>query len=254
MAGFRVFWLAIKDLFDELFTLIVVNLLWVVISAPLALFALYLLGAGALVPGIVVGLLAVLPMAPSNAGLYAVAQRVTEGRVISWRIFFEGFREYLVLSWQIYGLWAIGMALILANLGFYSRTDSLLALMLLGLFVALLVVWLGLLIYIGPLMLLQADKRLRLIARNAFLMVFSRPFFTLLTGFLMLLLGVVAGVATGGFLPLLVTFAFLAVWSFRATSRLIADDEARRAAQQEQAANNRANTDKGRGGQVRPRE
>jgi len=254
MASLKVLWLAIKDLFDELFTLIIVNLLWVVISAPLALLTLYLLGAGALIPGIVVGLLAVLLMAPSNMGLYAVAQRVAEGRVISWRIFFKGFREHLVLSWQVYGLWTIGLALILANLSFYSRTDSLLALMLMGLFVAFFVVWLGLLIYIGPLILLQVDKRIRLIARNAFLMIFGRPIFTLITGLLMLLLGVVAGVVTGVFLPLLVTFSFLTIWSFRATSRVIADDEARRAAQQEQAATSRANTEKGRGGQVRPRD
>jgi L-lactate permease len=125
--------------------------------------------------------------------------------------------------------------------------------MLMGLFMAFLVVWLGVLIYLGPLMLLQVDKRLRLIARNAFLMVLSRPFFTLFTGLLMLLLGVVVGIVTGGLLPLLITFAFLAIWSFRATSRLIADDEARRANQQEQALS-QANTDKGRGGQVRPRD
>jgi hypothetical protein len=254
MASFRVFWLAIKDLFDELFTLILVNLLWVLISAPLALLALYFLASGAIVPGAVIALLAVLPLAPSNMGLYAIAQRVAEGRVISWRLFFDGFREYMVLSWQVYGLWTVGMALILGNLGFYSRTDSLLGLMLMGLFTAFFIIWLGILIYIGPLMLLQADKRLRLIARNAFLMVFSRPFFTAITGLLMLLIGVVAGVVTGGFLPLLVTISFLAIWSFRATSRVIADDEARRATQQEQAAISRENTEKGRGGQVRPRD
>jgi len=255
MASFKVLWLAIKDLFDELFSLIVVNLFWVVLSAPLLLVAIYLVGTGALVLGIVVGLLAVLPMGPATAGLYIIAQRITEGRVISWRLFFNGFREYLLLSWQVYGLWAAGLALILSNMRFYSSLDSMLPLLLLGLFMSILIIWLGILIYVGPLMLLQADKRLRLIARNAVLMVMVRPVFTLLTGILMLLLGFGLGVVTGGLLPLLVTFSFLAVWSFRATSRVIADDEARRAAQQEEAAaTNRINTDKGRGGQVRPRD
>jgi uncharacterized membrane protein YesL len=255
MSSFRVLWLSIKDIFDELFALLVVNLLWVAISAPLTLLAIYLISTGSTVPGVVVALLAVLPLAPSNAGLYTVAQRVAEGRVISWRLFFEGFREYLMLSWQVYGLWTIGLLIILSNMSFYSRMGSSLGSFLLVLFLYILLVWCGLLIYIGPLMLLQTDKRLRVIARNAFLMVFSRPIFTLITLVLMALLGVVLGTVLP-ILPLLLTFSFLSIWSFRATATLIAEAEARRAARQEQAvaASSRANTDKGRGGQVRPRD
>ena len=167
MSSFRVLWLSIKDIFDELFALLVVNLLWVAISAPLTLLAIYLISTGSTVPGVVVALLAVLPLAPSNAGLYTVAQRVAEGRVISWRLFFEGFREYLMLSWQVYGLWTIGLLIILSNMSFYSRMGSSLGSFLLVLFLYILLVWCGLLIYIGPLMLLQTDKRLRVIARNA---------------------------------------------------------------------------------------
>jgi hypothetical protein len=59
-------------------------------------------------------------------------------------------------------------------------------------------------------------------------------------------------------LPFLVTFAFLAVWSFRATKMLIADAEARRAALEEKAAaaaaGARPANEKGRGGQIRPRD
>ena len=255
MGTFRVFWLSIKDTFDEMFSLVVINLLWVLINAPLMGLAAFLIIEGATVPGIVVLLLAVLLMAPANAGLYTVAQRVTEGRVVSWRLFFEGFREYLVLSWQVYGVWTLGLVLILSNMSFYARMGSNLGSFLLILFVYFLLVWVGLLIYIGPLMLLQSDKRIRVIARNAVFMVFGRPVFTLITLVLMALLGVVLGVVVP-LLPLILTFMFLAIWSFRATTTLIADAEARRATRQEQAAEatNRANTDKGRSGQIRPRD
>jgi uncharacterized membrane protein YesL len=255
MSVFRILWLSIKDIFDELFSLVLINLLWVLISAPLVLLAVVLLSAGSTTLSAVVMLLAVLPMAPSNAGLYTVAQRVTEGRVISWRLFFEGFREYLLLSWQLYGLWMIGLLIIVTNLGFYSRMNSSIGSVLLVLFLYFLLVWFGLLIYIGPLMLLQTDKRIRVIARNAFLMVFGRPFFTLITLILMGLLGVVLGVIVP-FLPLLLSFALLAIWSFRVTTTLVADAEARRLARQEQAAatNTRPNTDKGRSGQIKPRD
>ena len=255
MGVFRILWLSIKDIFDELFSLVLINLLWVLISAPLLLLAVVLLSAGSTTLSAVVALLAVLPMAPSNAGLYTVAQRVTEGRVISWRLFFQGFREYLQLSWRLYGLWMIGLLIIVVNLGFYSRMESTIGSVLLVLFLYFLLVWFGLLIYIGPLMLLQTDKRIRVIARNAFLMVFGRPFFTLIMLILMGLLGVALGVVVP-FLPLLLSFAFLAIWGFRGTTTLVADAEARRLARQDQAAatNARLNTDKGRGGQIKPRD
>jgi hypothetical protein len=256
MSIFRVLWLSLKDMFDELFQLLLVNLIWVLINAPLVIIATLLLNAGSTVPGVIVALLAVLPMAPANAGLYTVAQRVTEGRTISWRLFFTGFREYLTLSWRVYGLWALGLTLILANMGFYGRMGSTLGSFLVILFLYFLIVWFGLFIYIGPLMLLQSDKRIRVIARNAFFMALSRPIFTLLTLILMLLIGLVLGVLLP-ILPLGLTFALLAIWSFRATTTLIAEADARRAAQEEKAANaagNRANTEKGRGGQIRPRD
>ncbi len=82
-ASCGVLWISIKDIFDELFSLVLVNVIWVLISAPLVLIAVLLLGTGATVLGSIVALLAVLPMAPANAGLYTVAQRVTEGRVFS---------------------------------------------------------------------------------------------------------------------------------------------------------------------------
>jgi hypothetical protein len=85
-------------------------------------------------------------------------------------------------------------------------------------------------------------------------MTFGRPVFTLITLVLMAII-----VVTSIWLPillLLATFAFLAIWSFRATLTLIAEAEARRAEAAEKAAgaNVRPNTDKGRGGQIRPRE
>ena len=256
MTIFRVLWLSLKDVFDELFTLIAVNLLWVVLSMPLVLAAVFLFSAGSTVPAIIVALLAVLPLGPSNAGLYTIAQRVSEGRVIAWRLFFEGFRGYLRLSWQVYGLWTIGLILLISNLGFYSGIGASFGAVLQILLLYLLMVWLALLIYIGPLMILQTDKRLRVIARNALLMVFGRPLFTLVTLVLMALLGVALGTILP-ILPLLLTFSFLAIWSFRATTALVADAEARRAAQEERAAaaaGNPASTEKGRGGQVRPRD
>lgn len=246
---FRTFWKSGKELFEELFVLAIANLLWILINAPIALLLLLLSGAGLGITFILL-MLGVLSFGPANMGLYVIAERITEGRTSSWRNFFEGLREYAVLSWKVYGLWMAVLIVILFNLQFYNLSGNLLLSLLSVVFLYFLIVWFGILIYIGPLIRLQTDKRIRTIARNAALMTFGRPIFTLVTLFLMVVITV-----TSIWLPILlilVTVAFLALWSFRATLTLIAEAEARRTAAQEKAA--ASVVDKGRGGQVRPRE
>jgi uncharacterized membrane protein YesL len=198
-------------------------------------------------------LIGVLPFGPANAGLYAVAERVTDGRTASWRDFFEGVRKYAKLSWKVYGLWTLGLVLIIVNLQFYQQMEAPIGAFLNILFLYFGLVWFGLLIYIGPLMVIQTDKRIRTIGRNAGLMTFGRPIFTLVTLFLMAVILFASIWLT--ILAIIATFAFLAVWSFRATLTLIAEGEERRAAQAEKAAPQQpVATGKGRGGQIRPRD
>src|SRR5262245_54429329 len=104
---FRTLWKSIKDLFEDLFVLAIVNLLWLLINAPLAVVAF--LSLGNRVALYIVLLLGVLTLGPSTAGLYAVAERVTEGRTSSWRDFIAGLRAYPKLSWKVYGLWMLGL-------------------------------------------------------------------------------------------------------------------------------------------------
>ena len=253
---FRIFWLSIKDLFDELFVLIGINLLWVLINLPLAALVGVLLVGGAFVPASIALLLLVLTLGPANAGLYTVAERITEGRTAGFGVFFEGLRQNFKLGWKIYGVWMGGLLVILINLYFYAHLNSPIGALLQLLFLYLLLLWNTLLIYIGPLMILQADKRIRTLARNAFLMTLGRPVFTAGTAIMMVLILGVSVVFP--VLCLVVTFAFLATWSFRATKKLIKDAADRRAELEERAAATTGNapqsTDKGRGGQVRPRE
>ncbi|HEU5100699.1 MAG TPA: hypothetical protein VFU22_16835, partial [Roseiflexaceae bacterium] len=99
---FRTLWRSLKDLFEDLFILAMVNLMWLLINAPLAIAAFFTLGSSTLF--FLVLLLGVLSLGPSNAGLYAVAERVTDGRTSSWRDFIGGLRSYAKLSWKVYGL------------------------------------------------------------------------------------------------------------------------------------------------------
>jgi uncharacterized membrane protein YesL len=247
---FRTFWKSVRELFDDLFILAIVNVLWLLINALalLIIVAAYLSGSFGLI--CVALLLSAISFGPSNAGLYTIAERVTEGRTSSWRDFIAGLRANAKLSWQVYGLWMLGLVVLLFNMQFYSLNGSQISVFLTVLFLYLLVVWLGILIYIGPLMLIQTDKRLRVIARNAALMTFGRPLFTLGTLILMAIIFVTSIWLV--ILLFLATVSFLALWGFRATLTLIAEAEARRNQAAEKAT--QADAPKGRGGQVRPRD
>src|SRR3954468_9216370 len=247
---FRTLWKSLKDLFEDLFILALVNILWLLINAPLAAAGFFALNNSSAL--YIVMLLSVLTLGPTNAGLYAVAERVTDGRTSSWRDFFAGMRANPVLSWKLYGLWMLGLIILLVNLQFYNLNGTTIASFLYVLFLYFTVVWFGFLIYIGPLMQLQTDKPIRTIARNAALMTFGRPLFTLVTLALMAII-VVASI----WLPillLLATVSFLAIWTFRAVLTLIAEAEARRTAAEEKADAVKTTPDKGRGGQIRPRD
>jgi uncharacterized membrane protein YesL len=255
MGAFRVLWLTLKDLFDELFTLMFANLIWALISLPLLVLAFMLFANGSPVLAAIVALLAVLPLGPASAGMTLVADRVHEGRAVSWRLLFDGFRAPRVLSWKIYGLWMLGLILIFVNLSFYGQLASPVGAFLTVLFLYITAMWIGLLIYLGPLSHIQSDKRVRTIWRNALLIALARPLFTLVTLLLMGLIFMLSLMVP--ILAIFLTFALLTVWGFRATQQVVADAEARRA---ELAAKATAtddapppNTEKGRGGQIRPR-
>src|SRR5881394_2081323 len=104
---FSTLWKSLKDLFEDLFILALVNILWILINAPIAVATFFALSNFSIL--YIVLLLSVLTLGPTNAGLYAVAERVTDGRTSSWRDFFAGMRAYAVLSWKLYGLWMLGL-------------------------------------------------------------------------------------------------------------------------------------------------
>jgi uncharacterized membrane protein YesL len=160
-----------------------------------------------------------------------------------------------VLSWQVYGIWMLGLILILVNLGFYGLIEGGIGAVLTILFLYILLIWFALLSYLGPLTVLQRDRRARMVWRNAAVLALGRPFFTLLTTVLMALIATLS--VWIPLLLLLLTASFFAVWGFRATTTVIADAEERRRARDEQQAADGGpppNTEKGRGGQIRPRE
>lgn len=240
---------SLRDLFDDFLPLTVGNLLWAICSLPLWWVAAGALLQGYWLVGIVVGLLGVLPAGPATAGLFYMAEKVTDGRAVKLADFFTGMRRYARPGWAVIGVATASLLLIVYNLGFYLSVNNLLGGIMLGLWLYGLIFWLGLLIYAPALVFLQDTPNLRLVARNAFLMALGRPVFTFLTIVLMAAIAILSMVLM---VPVfLFTVAFLALWSLNATRQLV--DDARRRREAAEAVTAPPPEERGRKGQVRPK-
>lgn len=243
---------ALRDLLDEFLLLIVCNLIWAVMSLPLWGLAVAALGMNEPALALAAALLGVLPAGPATAGLFHVAYRVTDGRAIKLADFFAGMRRQARLGLTLTAIAVAGLLVIIFNLGFYLGMNSMLGGVMLGLWLYLLLFWLGLILYAYPLIFLLEQPGMRLIGRNALLMSIGRPLFTIVT---LLLMGVVLLISFVLVVPLaLITLAFFAVWATHATRTVIDDARRRREAAEAQAAAPAAPSDEqGRKGQVRPK-
>jgi uncharacterized membrane protein YesL len=150
----RVVKLAFLDLLEEIFLLILFNVLWS-ISALL-----------------------VLPLPFAAAGLAWAAAEIGEGKVIKWRTFFEGGRRYWkpAYRWGLVNLVVWG--LIFINFNFYNDIAAAWALFVRTLVLSVAILWGSVQLYVFPLLILQEAPSLRLAYRNGLILMGSQPALT----------------------------------------------------------------------------
>jgi hypothetical protein len=184
LLGLRAVGSALAQVLTHVTASLLANLLATVLSIPIVV-AIGALAYGthsfSLVPLGVALLVGVLPN-PCTAGVQVVAREHAAGSYMTFREHWEGFRRYArpaTVAWL--ASLAIS-ALLLANLAFYahavgSATGALgaLAMPLFLVWLLLFVYWLAMHLFVFPLLMLQEEKSIRLVYRNAFLMTFARP-------------------------------------------------------------------------------
>ena len=172
---FRVFWEALKGLWEELFLLILMNIVTVLLALPVVTFP------------------------PALAGLWNAANLVAKGKSIHWSDYFEGFRNYFWKAWKLALLDILVAVIVFTNIRFYTpgiapfKISPTLSLWLQALFVGIASLWLVIQVYPMALLLEQEDQRLRVALRNAAVLFVANPGFTIV---LVVLLLVVAAVST----------------------------------------------------------
>ena len=211
---FRVFWEAIKDWWDELFILLLMNVVTTLLLIPVVTFP------------------------PALAGLWNAGNRAAQGKAIGWADYFEGFRRYFLKAWGLALLNILVFAVVSANVRFYSpdiapfEISDTASTWISGFFVAIGFLWLVVQIYLMPTLLEQEDQRWRVALRNSAVLFIINPVFTIV---LALLLFLVAAISTFFVLPwVLITLAFFAVVCNKAVLHLLEPIRERMRAEKEE--------------------
>jgi uncharacterized membrane protein YesL len=191
--AFRVMWTAFKDYYEEMFTLVGANLLWVVLVIP------------------------VVTIPPATAGMFYLTNQVAHHKSIEFRMFFEGFKKYLWKSYLLALLNLLAATIFYANIMFYGQMEGQWAVIVRGIFVGLAVMWVLIQIYVFPMLLEQQEAKLLLALRNAAFLAFASPITTVVLAVLMIL---VAALSIGLTLPFAV--AMMAVLALMANGAVLA--------------------------------
>ena len=188
---FPMLWEAIKDFWEELLLLALMNILTVLLLFPIVTFP------------------------PALAGLWSAANLAAKGKSIHWSDYFEGFRRYFLKAWALALLNILVILLVYTNVRFYSPgvapfdINPQVAMWVDGAFVSVGALWVIAQMYPLAMLLEQEDQQLRLVMRNTAVLFFANPGFTILLFVLLLLVAVLSTLLT---LPwVLITLAFLGV-------------------------------------------
>ena len=200
-AVFRVFWEAAKDAWEEMFLLALMNIVTALLLLPVVTFP------------------------PALAGLWSVANLVVQGKGIAWSDYFGGFRRYFKKALGLALINILVLATLLINIYFYVpgnapfKISENLSFLIRAFWVSATFLWLALQMYPLALLIEQEDQRLRVALRNAAVLLFAHPGFSLVLVVLILIVSAISVVIPA--LWVLVTLGFLAVLCNKAVRHLL---------------------------------
>lgn len=183
--AFRVIIKTFKDIWGEMFNLVLMNL-----------FTLLCLAV-------------VIPGPPALLALYAVGNRIANDYAVSWDHYFAAFRQYFGKAW-LYALVAVIVtALIGFNFWWYGVAfgDAVWVQWVRGAWLAVAFFWLVVNFYVAAFFMEQQDRRWRVALRNSALVAGASPLFTVVLLLIVAVLMVASLVVT----PLFVLLG-LAIW------------------------------------------
>jgi uncharacterized membrane protein YesL len=172
--AFRTLGRSFRHGYDNLFTLLMVSLLWLLIALPIVPFLLVAQQAPSVLTTVLLFVaIAVVPISPATIALHRVTARMTEERASPWNRFWERFRADWGWGTRLVFTLVLGFVVGWLNLVFYSASTNQVLLLFSGFFLIIVVIWLGIMFYAIPLALRQTDQRVRTTLRNAAIIVLA---------------------------------------------------------------------------------
>jgi uncharacterized membrane protein YesL len=169
LVPFKLTWQAVRLWLEELATNVVINLFWVLSWLTIVLGP------------------------PATFSLFQVTRTVVEGYFPTRKDFLDGIKRYFAISWLWMLVNLVVLALFAINLSFYGNFQARWSTYVQGMFVGLLLLWLGIQFFSLPYLIIQEDKSLRVAWKNSLLTLLASPIFGLIVGvfaFLIILLSI----------------------------------------------------------------
>ncbi|MEA3336074.1 MAG: hypothetical protein U9R25_09220 [Chloroflexota bacterium] len=195
MRSLKVIWSSFRSLYDELFLMIGLSLLW--------WLAVVTIVAGP----------------PATTALASIGYRLGNGQRVGLDHAKESFLGHFWLSWKLGLAGLVGMAVIFGNIFFYNSLDNWLRTLVI-LFLYLAIAWIAILLYVFPMPEAMETPGALDILRNAAIMALASPGFTFL---ILLGLAIVLAICLAlPFLLLLIAPGIIAIISGTALADRIA--------------------------------
>jgi uncharacterized membrane protein YesL len=170
---FAILWKSVVNVYDDLFPMVGMNLLWLVISIPIALviWGVFILVH---VPGdlavLLAMLVAVLAPSPASVGIHNYANLLVKEERVEFELFWTGLRTYWRRSLALLAIAVVVAAVLGVNIVFYFLTESTILRVFAILWVYAMALWFIMVLYMNPLLIEQENKSIKLILRNAFVL------------------------------------------------------------------------------------
>ena len=137
--------------------------------------------------------LLLLPLPFVLAGHYGVADRISEQRIVTGRIWFQCGRKHAPFFYKWMLLVALVSVILLGNIAFYQRLDASWTTIVSWLMMSLLFLWLLPQPLVPALYFRQTDRRLRVALRNAAVMTLTDPLSIIVLWLALLVLAIPLG-------------------------------------------------------------
>lgn len=193
-----VFWQTLKDTWEELYMLAIVNLVWLFSwGLPVGL------GFATKVPALMIlgAVLSIGLFAVTSVGVYYCTNRVAHGKTFAFSDFVTGIKLYWWRSilWMLANIVLIGLMVL--NLWFYpSNFEGTWVMFVGGMWLAVLFLWITLQVYFWPMMLHQSETKMILAWKNAGFLMLANPFYAF---FMVSFAAIFAVLSVGLTLPLI---------------------------------------------------